>query len=34
MTLEDLLSQAYTYEACLVETVEEQLEIIKNNLNQ
>lgn len=32
-TVEQLLDQAYTEEACLAETVEEQLEIIKKNLN-
>ncbi len=34
MSLEQLLDQAYTTEACLAETVEEQLAIFKENLNQ
>ncbi len=34
MIPEQLLNQAYTIEACLAETVEEQLVILKENLNQ
>lgn len=34
MTIEDLLNQAYTNKESVAETVEEQLAIFKNNLNQ